>query len=159
MASADQPVAVIAWMLEFVLSIEAYARGSSSVLLCSTHSGAALGERAGVAKPETTEPGPASAAAPTASGGFSGATLREEPSLADSQGCNGSGVDSFSAGRVPAVAAQPWEAQIESKMCVLPLCCGVAVKVLTLVVLRRSKQLPCRLYTMRKWEVAGSLGC
>ncbi|CDJ33117.1 uncharacterized protein EMH_0014850 [Eimeria mitis] len=95
-------------------SLEAYARGSSSVLLYSTQSKAA-GETAGAAKSETTE------AAPTASGGFAASTLRAEPSFVDSEGCGGSGLDSSPATRGPAVAAQLWEARIEN--CDVCCCC------------------------------------
>ncbi|CDJ49855.1 hypothetical protein, conserved [Eimeria brunetti] len=97
------------------ISLEAYARGSSPVLLHSTHSEASAGVTAGGEKRERTR------VTPAASGGFAGATVRAEQAVVDSECCGGSGLDSSPTVRSSVVAAQPWEARIES--CDVCCCC------------------------------------
>ncbi|CDI85374.1 hypothetical protein, conserved [Eimeria praecox] len=96
-------------------SFEAYAHGSSSVLLHSAHSEAAAQATVGARSFETVDTAAAS------SGGFAASTLRGDHSFADSEGCSGSGLDSSPALRGPVVAAQPWEARIEN--CDICCCC------------------------------------
>ena len=95
-----------------MLSLEAYTRGSSPLLLCSKYSKDVAGATASEANSETQE----AVAAPER---FSSSAVRGEPPVVDSDGCSGSGLDSSPAVKGPVVAAQPWETRIGSKASVL----------------------------------------